>query len=308
MIVLVNPRAGAHSARSRWKTVEPLMRSAYGEMHTVILSEPAKLHAAVLEAAQGNDPRIVAAGGDGTANAVVSAVLALEPALRSRCIVGAIGLGSSNDFHKPFVERSMIGGFPGRLAFDRAKTCDVGHIRYTLNGNTAEQFFFLNASAGITAEGNARFNRPGPVLKTLKRTNVAAAIAYAALTSLVAYRNQTVRLTIPGVRTLSVALTNLGILKSPYFSGELHYDAEMNYENGRFVVVACSSMNIPQRYALFRALKNGSLSGLDHVRTWSTPVVDLEAGSPIAIEFDGEVITAQTAHIEVQPHMLKVCP
>ena len=308
MIVLVNPRAGAGSGRSRWQAIEPLIRAEFVELKVVILDDPEMLRVAVSEAAGSDDPRIVAAGGDGTANAVVNAVLQLDPSHRYRCVLGAIGLGSSNDFHKPFVDHRTITRFPARLAFDRARTCDVGRVLYSGNGERGERFFFLNASAGITAEGNARFNAPGPLLKMLKKTDVPAAIAYAALTSLLTYRNQLVRLTIPAHGTLAIAMTNLGILKSPHFSGELHYDADMNYENGRFVVVACSDMNIPQRYALFRALKNGSLTGLEHVHTWSTPVVDVESPSPIAIELDGEIITATQAHFEVLPHMLRVCP
>ena len=308
MIILVNPRAGAGSGLSRWQKIEPLIRAEFGEVKVVVTNEPEMFRAAVREAAEGDDPRIVAAGGDGTANAVLNAIVQLDLPHRDRCVLGAIGLGSSNDFHKPFVDRRMIDRFPTRLAFDRALMCDVGHVLYSGNGHRGEQFFFLNASAGITAEGNARFNTPGPLLKMLKKTDVPAAIAYAALISLLVYRNQPVRLTIPALGTRTIAMTNLGILKSPHFSGELHYDVDMNYENGRFAVVACSDMNIPQRYALFRALKHGSLSGLEHVRTWSTPVVDVESESPIAIELDGEIITAKKAHFEVRPRMLKVCP
>jgi diacylglycerol kinase family enzyme len=51
----------------------------------------------------------VAAGGDGTVNAVVSALVenASPDALR-RIRLGAVGLGSSNDFHKPLSEDRSI--------------------------------------------------------------------------------------------------------------------------------------------------------------------------------------------------------
>ena len=90
-------------------------------------------------------------------------------------------------------------------------------VRLTLNGATTTRHFFLNASAGITAEGNRQFNHPGPVLGMLKRVSVRAAITYAAITSLIGYENIPVRLTIPQAGTITLALTNLGIVKTPYF-------------------------------------------------------------------------------------------
>jgi len=308
MIILVNPLAGAGCGLARWHTIEPQIRALYGEAKVLLMDRLESVQPAVCEAAESGDPRIVAAGGDGTANAVVNAIMRLDPFARSRCVLGAIGLGSSNDFHKPFIESTMMGRFPSRLAFDRARLCDVSLLRYSCNGEEGEKFFFLNASAGITAAGNARFNKPGFILKFLKRTNVPSAIVYAALSSLLLYKNQPVRLSSPALGTLSTSITNLGILKNPHFSGELRYDAVCDYSNGRFVVVACSEMNIPQRYALFRALQEGSLSGLEQVRTWSTPALDLESESPIAVELDGEIVMAQKAHFEVQPHALRVCP
>jgi diacylglycerol kinase family enzyme len=308
MIILVNPRAGAVTALVRWQAVEPHIRSRFGDVRVLHTTSPGDMESAVLEASQSDDPRIVAAGGDGTANAVINAILRLDPADRDRCVMGAIGLGSSNDFHKPFIQASMIGRLPARLAFDRAEACDAGLMQYSLNGQEHERYFFLNASVGITAEGNARFNAPGALLRFLKRTHVPSAITYAALTSLVRYKNQSIRFSIRDFGTITAPITNLGILKSPYFSGALHYDTARDYTNGRFVVVACLEMNIPERFALFRALRKGSLAGAEHVRTWSTSVLDLESPSPIPIELDGEIVIARKAHFTVQPRILKVCP
>lgn len=142
----------------------------------------------------------------------------------------------------------------------------------------------------------------------LKRTHVPWAILYAALTSLFTYKNVPVRLSIAGAGSLCTSITNLGILKSPYFSGDLRYDSPRNYSNGRFVVVACSDMDIRHRLSLFRALKNGSLAGLQMVRSWSTPAVEIESPASFAIEMDGETVHARRARFTVVPRILKVCP
>ena len=130
----------------------------------------------------------------------------------------------------------------------------------------------------------------------------------AAITSILRYMNAPVTITVPGSRPVELALTNIGILKSPFFSGDLHYDAVQNYQNGRFTVVACERMDIPRRIQLFRSLLRGTTDGLPGVRSWSTPSVTLTSPSSLAIEFDGETVHASSAHFEVVPHALKVCP
>ena len=308
MIVLVNPHAGSDKARARWDALEPHFRRTFGDVPVVYTTGSEDIQQAVRAAARSEDPRIVVAGGDGTANEVVNALMHLKPALRDRCTLGAIGLGSSNDFHKPFKSAETLDGVPTRLAFQTAEPCDVGLVRYSSDTTVSRRFFFLNASAGITAEGNARFNSPGPLLKILKRTHVPLAILYAAFTSLFTYKDIPVRLNVAGAGSLFTSMTNLGILKSPYFSGDLRYDASRNYSNGRFVVVACSGMDIRHRLSLFRALKNGSLSGLQMVRSWSTPAVEIESPASFLLEMDGETVQAHWARFTVVPRILKVCP
>ena len=308
MIALVNPHAGAGSGLTRWQRIEPLMRERFGDLRAVILDRPAAITSALRGAIRSGDTRIIAAGGDGTVNAVVHALLSGPQEYALACELGAIGLGSSNDFHKPFAASEMVDGLPARLNFAAATRCDAGRVILTLRGVTSTRHFLLNASAGITAEGNRRFNHPGPVLGLLKKISVPAAIAYAAITALAGYTNTPVRLTIPGSGTIALALTNLGIVKTPYFSGDLHYDIARDYTNGRFGVVACEQMNVPQRLALFRALTRGSIAHLAHVRSWSVPEAFLSAARPLPIEFDGETALAETAHFSVVPQALKVCP
>ncbi len=308
MIAYVNPRAGAGRGMARWSSIESRMSRTYRDLHIVMADAPDSAERAVRRAQQSPGRRIVAVGGDGTVNALVNALLNGDHNGGPPCTLGAIGTGSSNDFHKPFTAEATIGAFPARLDFDRASAYDAGRVEWTNAEVPSARYFFLNASAGITAAGNARFNVPGPLLGLLKRAHVPSAILFTALTTLLGFRNVHIRLTLGTEHLLDVPLTNLGILKSPHFSGDLRYDTAGDYENGKFVVVACTGMNTLERITLFRALRRGSLAGVQHVRRWSTSAVTLESPCPIGIEFDGETVLAQSARFTVVPHALQVCP
>lgn len=308
MIAIVNPRAGAGQGLARWRLIEPSLRARFGPLDVRTLDQPDALPRAVRDALGSDDRRIIMAGGDGTVNAVVHELLAAHADRSASCTLGAVGLGSSNDMHKPSGAGRSLAGFPARLDFARATRCDAGCVTLTCGGTTITRHFFLNASAGITAEGNRRFNAPGPVLGALKRLSTPGAIAYAALSSLLLYRNIPVRLTMSNGKTTPLLLTNLGVVRSPYFSGDLHYDAHATAAGGTFTVVACERMGIPARYALFRSLQRGTVDGLAHVRSWVTSELTLTAPRPVTIEFDGETATAERAQFSIIPEALEVCP
>jgi diacylglycerol kinase family enzyme len=292
----------------KWRRIEPAIRERFDDLRVIMLDAPDAITRGLEVSVRTGDVRIVAAGGDGTVNAVVDALLGVPQEHATACILGAIGLGSSNDVHKPSRESTTVGGFRARLDFANASWCDAGRLRYTCDGREATRHFFLNASVGITAEGNLRFNRPGPVLAALKRTSVHAAISYAALASIIGHTNAPVTLTLPGSAPLTIPLTNLGILKSPFFSGDLHYGTARDHQNGRFAVVSCEGMSIPERVQLFRSLLHGTTDGLPGVRSWSTPSIIVEAVRPLPVEFDGEIVMSTSARFDVVSHALKVCP
>ena len=83
----------------------------------------------VKEAGEAGVDCVIAGGGDGTVNAVLSALVTHAGAARLRRIkVGAVGLGSSNDFHKPF--GTTLAGIPCRLDRHRLRDHDIGRLDY----------------------------------------------------------------------------------------------------------------------------------------------------------------------------------
>src|SRR5512141_1510213 len=101
MLIFFNPAAGGGRALNRWDKIAPRVASL-NRIQLQLLDGHADALQVLINAVERGETEIVAAGGDGTVNAVLN--LLMNPLLRDKLdslAFGAIGLGSSNDFHKP---------------------------------------------------------------------------------------------------------------------------------------------------------------------------------------------------------------
>ncbi len=309
MIVLLNPSAGGGTALKKWARIEPEMRRRWGSFEVQCLDRftpPGALVSALVDA---GERQFVAAGGDGTLNAVVHAIMSALPEERQASVaIGAVGLGSSNDFHKPMVPGCAIAGIPCAVNFASAARRDVGVITLRCEAGEDRRHFLVNASVGITAEANRLFNTPEGILCRLKGHWTRGAILYAAARAMMGFADIRVMLRLDAEGRRSVRLTNLAVLKSPYVGGNLKYPDGPRYDSGRFAVTLLHGAGRFGRLTFFRALSHGRLSCADRVASWMASSVALQADAPFPVEFDGEVVLVVAATFSLLPRHLKVCP
>jgi len=255
------------------------------------------------------ESEFVAAGGDGTVNLLASTLAAVAPRDLERLALGAVGLGSSNDFHKPRAPRGLVAGIPTRLDFAHASLRDVcGLVTTDDRGRVCLRYFLVNASIGITAEANWRFNHPGRWLAFLKRTSTGAAITWAALSTLLRAEPLLARVGLDGAAPERVALHNLGVVKCPHFAGGLHYDSPFEPTSGRLCVHQLRAMPLLPLLRIFSGLSRGRFAGRRGTASGQARRVTVSADRPFAVEGDGEVVRAVRAEFFVLPQRLKVCP
>jgi diacylglycerol kinase (ATP) len=200
-----------------------------------------------------------AAGGDGTLNQLLNSLLEVVNDTELKKIkIGAIGIGSSNDFHKPVKKELKTPSI--KIDFSNAKFRDVGYFTFRQNGNYIKKYFLINASIGMTAEGNFNFNNPDGILKYIKKKSSKWAIIYTALKALLHYKNQSVQIYSEGWGAKAVKLTNLGITKNPHFSGDLSYGGKPVYDNGLLQMYLSYNMNIITRLKTFSGFTNAQIS------------------------------------------------
>jgi diacylglycerol kinase (ATP) len=307
MIILLNPKAGGGTALSKWGTILPELPLSGEDILVKVLEHREDLQATIAGATRRGETHFVAAGGDGTVHDVLNALMYVPDSVRSKLVLGAIGLGSSNDYHKPFSVDSTIAGVPAKVDFRRWAWHDVGVAMTRGADGASTRFFLINASAGITAEGNAFFNQPDRLLALLKRRWTSAGIIYAAMHALVCHRNHTAYLELCAGMRCAVSLTNLGIVKNPHFSGSLRYDDGVVQNDGNFRVYVAREMKIRHRLALFYSLARGRFPTGAHTDTYIVPRVTLRSASAIPLECDGETFSAREAVFSLLPQSIKVC-
>lgn len=308
MIAVINPAAAGGRALAKWSRIEERLQGAVGPFATFVCPDPGDLDEAVAGFLDRGHRRIMVAGGDGTVGAVLGAIVAhADREMLEGIAVGAVGLGSSNDYHKPFA--GMIDGVPCRLDFGRVRRHDIGRLDYDDAGGAARtRYWFINASIGVAAEANHFFNHPDRTLRRLKRVWTGGAISYAALRAIMANRPQNLTLTIDGRRFGPVRVRNLGVVKNPHFAGSLRYDSPHRPDSGRFHV---HGLGARTRAGLVRALvrlARGRFSGGRATRSWlAREAAVVNGGDSFLVECDGEVIEARAARFSIVPGKLRLC-
>jgi len=307
-LAIVNPAAAGGRGLAKWRRLEPRLAADLGALEVRLTAAAGDERRLVAEGWAAGHRQFLAAGGDGTVNAVLGALLECVPEDgRGAVALGAAGLGSSNDFHKPY--RAVIEGVPCRVDFARAFPHDVGVVSYAdETGARHARHWIVNASIGATAEANHFFNHPDGVLRALKRTSTDAGILYAAARTLARSRPRALALGVDDAAPVELATRNLGVVKNPHFTGSLSYDSPYEPASGDFTVHHLGAVSAARLAATFAALARGRFAGRPGTHTWRAHRLTVRDGGPFAVEIDGEVVLAVEATFTLLPACLRVCP
>jgi diacylglycerol kinase (ATP) len=309
MVLFINPRAAGGTAQKKWKAIEAEFIRRYRPSRIHVPQSTSDLRAILRDSFRQGETEFVAAGGDGTVNALLNSVFAeINANDVSRIRIGALGLGSSNDFHKPFLKEQFISSVPCKVNFQDSCLRDVGCISFDNDGEIVRRYFLANASCGVTAEANRFFNDPNHALSLLKRASTSAAILYAAIMTILRYRNFECNLRPETNEVQSTLLTNLAVMKNPHVSGSFHYDTPVAPNDCVFVMNLSENMSKIELLHLLYSLSQGTFTNLRHTRSWSGSSMSVTSDIPFAIEYDGEIVCAQSAEFTLLHNSIQVCP
>jgi diacylglycerol kinase (ATP) len=308
MLVLINPKASGGAAIKKWKIIEPELAKKLGCTDLFFLNGNIPMQSLIKAAMNNGETHFISAGGDGTLNLLINSIIEYYPPKQlNEVIVGAVGIGSSNDFYKPFPHCERINNIPVKINFENRQLRDIGKITFNNDGPIKTKYFLINSSIGITADANYFFNNPDKILSSLKRKSTPAAILYAAARGIYKYENFDAEICTQETGKIKAKITNLGIVKNPNFSGNMNYGYSANYENGFFNIHLCYEMNLIEKLKLFRALNNGNFNKVQKTKSWLTRDITIKSELPFAVEYDGEIIKTAAVEFSVLPKFLRIC-
>ena len=102
-------------------------------------------------------------------------------------------------------------------------------------------------------------------------------------------------------------ISNMGIIKYPFFSGKLKYQSNPLINNGLFDIHLYQSLNKLNLMYLFYCLSNGVSDNSFNKKFWKADSVKITSEEEFAVEFDGEVISTKSVEFSVIPRLIKVC-
>jgi len=308
MLIILNPNAAGGTAMEKWNKTNRLFRQSIPPFIVHTMNGKAGTEKFVLSAIRNGETDFIAGGGDGTINTLLNILLTHTNNENVRNIrLGAIGLGSSNDFHKPFQREKIMNGIPCKIDLDKSQPRDVGVITYKENNREFKKYFLINASVGATATANQFFNQPDNFLQAMKQFSTTWAIYYSAIKTITSHKNLYVTISSLETGTIKTHLSNLGVVKNQHFSGSLRFNHSAEYDNGRFNVHLFHDMTRIEMMKLIHMLSKGKSNFPGKSSKWSTTSVEVTAEKHFAVEFDGEIIRTSSVHFSILPKCIKVC-
>ncbi|MCH7722291.1 MAG: hypothetical protein IIC76_02980 [Bacteroidetes bacterium] len=307
MFLLLNTRAFGGNALKKWDRIKnslPLVEFEAG--HKVDNNSNANLD--ISNAILKGERKFIAAGGDGTINYLLNEILSNpSKTIIDEIQIGAIGLGSSNDFHKPMNSNRLINGIPCKVDFTTTTKRDIGCITYVHNARRIKKYFLINASIGVTAEANYFFNHPNFILKLFKRINTSAAIIYSAIHTIMRYKNIELKMIDSNKIAKIFRVANLAITKSPYISGNLKLNYTPNYNNGLLNIhLLCDTTKI-ELIKILHQLQNNKANAANVFNSSQSSSILIKAEKPFKVEFDGEIIRTHCARFSLLKKRIRVC-
>ncbi len=308
MHLILNKYAGGGSAKRKWEQIKTVICKRFEMLKVFDIQNHTELENAIKKAIETDNKKFIIAGGDGTLNKFINRLIDIVDKENLKSIkIGAIGIGSSNDFHKPIIMENQINEIPAKINFNDYELRDVGMIKYKSGSEILHKYFLLNASIGVTAEANNLFNNPDLVLRFLKKYFTGAAILYSAFKTIFLYKNIEAKIIFNSNEAYLFQISNLSIIKNPNISGDLSYPSDPDYQNGLYEIYLANSMNKFDLIKLLFLLSKKAFPKNEKTKYCRTSKIKVTAENNFLIEFDGEVIKTNYAEFSILNKYLNVC-
>ncbi len=305
-VLLLNNSANNGAAYSKWKSIENAVTDRLPPGALILETGSPYDHFAekVNGLMQDGYSCFISGGGDGSLNHLLNAILSMKNECAPDMYIGAIGLGSSNDFLKR--KNTRFNGIPARINTGGFCPADVGRVTFTTAGNVRlTRYFIANASVGVVSDANYAFNQGDFFIDRFKSRAVNLAILYTALKTVLRYKNKDVEIEYSNCRK-RISLTNLSIIKTPHVSGSFQYDQQILENDGYLGLNYCFDMNKAELLGFLSDLGNKRFSGKKKRISEFVSDVKVYSEDYLNLELDGEVYQTGDISFSILPSAINL--
>lgn len=299
--ILINFSANNNTGKKKWDRIRDKVINLFEEKPIEIgYTIPFDIKNCIKKLInESNVTFFISAGGDGSINYILNALLEIDPQASEKFCLGAIGLGSSNDFLKPF--SNSIDGIPVKIDDKKKYITDVGKVEILDSHNIKNQrCFVVNSSLGITAEANLLFNQGDFFINRCKSKSTSLTIIYTVIKTLIRFRNIWVQI-LDGSVTNQGKIANISLTKSPYISGSFCYDNATPPDSGEFAYYCAGDISKFEIIRTLYDLTKGNFCGRPKRTHSFVKNVKIKSETRIALETDGEVQQGKEFDFSVLP-------
>ncbi|MBW2273404.1 MAG: diacylglycerol kinase family lipid kinase [Deltaproteobacteria bacterium] len=297
-LVISNPASRSGATGRRWGEVEARLRAALGELAVERTRGPRDGERIAREAAQSGARRIVVAGGDGTANEVVSGLLAAD--LASKVEVGLLPLGTGGDFLRTLGIPRTLDAAIAALRLGKTRCVDAGRLRYRDRAGEERVGYFLNVTSfGISGLVDVLVNQAPKFL------GGRVSFFIGTLRGIVRYRAEEVAIRVDGELVHEGPLALAAAANGRYFGGGMQIAPEARLDDGQLDVVVVGGASKARLLARFPSLYRGT-----HLRhpeaSWcrGTCIEASAAPGRVWLDVDGDPLGTLPVTLEVLPRAL----
>ena len=303
-LFIVNPVSGRGNTLRLWYRIREYLsdKGVQGSEH--ITSFPGDATVATCKALRNGVRRIVAVGGDGTANEVLNGYFDDEGKPRNReAEIAFVPCGSGNDFHRSLKLRSWREAL-SPLVESRSELLDVGRATVTCpDGTTCSRFFLNMANIGLGGQVAELVNRWRPNTHGL----ISGQFSYWFAVILVVgrYRNVPVVVSLDERASFTVQSNIITVANGRFTGGGMKLAPNASLCDGLLDVISTSGIG---RFGILKELpriKSGRHLGNPRIRESRARQVSIDSSEPLAVEIDGELAGVTPVHFEVLPSAVR---
>lgn len=246
------------------------------------------------EAVRGGFQKIVAAGGDGTANEVVNGIGDVPGGFENTHF-GILPMGTVNVFARELGLPLRHDGAIKVLTGNNTRKIDLGRVEYNENGNQKQRFFIQLAGAGLDSRAIALVDwelkkKLGPIAYL-----VAGAKAMSETQPEIVAR---------GEKELAGQMVLIG--NGRFYGGSFPIFPAASLEDGLLDVCVLPKVSWPIMAAAVPGLLTGRLYELCSAMHFSARSVTLTSESKVILQLDGENACELPATLSILPGTLSV--